>query len=327
MRREAAAPETELIVIENINAIELFTGEKVDPLLEGISEKVKAFVPDLSTDTSRKKIASIAHQVSKAKTGLDKLGKDLVADWKTKAKAVDASRKHIRDSLDYLKAEVRQPLTEWEEAEKQKEEEARLLAEYLADWDQAIADDDLINREREVARKEAEFAKQEEERRQKEEADRMEKERIEREERLKKEAAETAKREAEEKVAKAKAEKEESERKLKEAEQKRKDDALKAEIERKNAAARAELERKAAIQEAERKAQQEADRKEADRLEAERVAKEKADRKAANLNHQGKINREALADFVKIEGVTESLGKDILRAIAKGDISHISINY
>jgi len=327
---------TELIVKEQINPLELFTGGNVDPILEEITRKAKAFVPDLSTGVSRKEIASMAYKVSQSKTLLDTMGKDLVSDWKAKAKSVDSSRKHIRDYLDNLRDEIRKPLTDWEEAEEKKIEEARILAQYLADWDSAITDNDLINREREIARKEAEFAKQEEERKAKEEADRLEKEKAEREERLKKEAAEKAIKEAEEKAesekqdlrrreAQAKYEKEQAEREKIEAEENAKAAAEKAEQDRIAAEEKAAKEKQEAIEAERVRAQQEAKRKEAERLEAERVEKERLAEIAADKEHRGQINREALKSLMKI--VDEEVGKKIITAIAKGEISHITINY
>ena len=45
------------------------------------------------------------------------MGKELVADIKKQAGAIDAERRTIRDRLDALKDEVRSPLTAWETAE------------------------------------------------------------------------------------------------------------------------------------------------------------------------------------------------------------------
>lgn len=108
----------ELILLENVNAIELFTGNGVDEFLEKFSLEVKSIVPDVSTNKGRKEIASIAHRVSTSKTFLEEKGKEIVSEWKKRAKEVDANRKKIRDSLDDLKAEIRKPLTDWEDAEK-----------------------------------------------------------------------------------------------------------------------------------------------------------------------------------------------------------------
>ena len=116
----------ELAILENVNAVEVFSGEGLDDLLNKIADEAKSIIPDLTTKKGRDEIASMAHKVAKSKTYLDGLRKDLVSEWKTKAKAVDVEGKKMRDTLDALKAEVRQPLTEWET-----EEENRVKAHEL----------------------------------------------------------------------------------------------------------------------------------------------------------------------------------------------------
>lgn len=319
--------ESELIVREKIDAIELYTKKgMVDPLLEEITRKAKDFEPDLSTKKSRDEIASMAYKVRQSKTLLDGLGKDLVSDWKQKAKVVDNSRKHIRDYLDNLAEEVRKPLTEWEAEQKRIEEEKAALEQYLKDWDEAEQENALFDRKREIERKEAELALQEEERKAKEEAERLEKERIEREERLKKEAAEKARREAEEKA-------ENERQELIRREAVAKSEKERVEREAKEAAERAEREKQKAIEAEQRKAKEEAARKERERLEAERVERERAEkekaeaeRKARHHAHRKKINNEALVDFEQ-NGLDSTVAKSIIEMIAKGLISHITINY
>ena len=114
-------PTTELVVPETVTALEVFSApEGLDPYIEQAREFVAEQVPDTSTDKGRKAIASTARKVAKLKTKLDAMGKDLVSDWKAKAKAVDSSRKSMRDQLDALRDEARAPLTEWEAAEDQR---------------------------------------------------------------------------------------------------------------------------------------------------------------------------------------------------------------
>ena len=54
----------ELIVIEEFNAVQIFDGEHLDPLLERITEQVKGFVSDTSTAKGRKEIASLANKIA-----------------------------------------------------------------------------------------------------------------------------------------------------------------------------------------------------------------------------------------------------------------------
>jgi hypothetical protein len=115
---------TALISVEKINALEVFTDKGMTPIIEEINRKVALLVPDVSSAKGRKEIASMANKIARSKTLLDEVGKNLVADWKAKAKVVDDSRKLMRDQLDQLKEVTREPLTKWEE------EEAARVAKY-----------------------------------------------------------------------------------------------------------------------------------------------------------------------------------------------------
>ncbi len=232
--------ENELIVVEKLNAIELFTGEAMDPLIAQIKAIVDKHVPDVSTERGRKEIASLARRVASSKVILDDLGKDLVADWKEKAKKVDIVRKRMRDELDALRDQARLPLTQYENAEIEQLKQQALNRELDQAWDEAHAEQALRERERVLREKEAEFARQEAERKAKEETERLERERKEREERIAREAADRAKREAEAAI------------------QREKERAEKAEREKAEAAARAKAEREAAVRRAEAKAIMEA---------------------------------------------------------------------
>lgn len=105
----------ELIPLENISAVQVFSENGLDDLLEKITSEVNSHVPDTETDKGRKAIASLSAKVSKSKTYLDGLGKELVSDWKSKSKLVDGERKKMRDTLDMLKAKARKPLTDYED--------------------------------------------------------------------------------------------------------------------------------------------------------------------------------------------------------------------
>lgn len=86
-------------------------------ILEKIEKEVRGTVIDVSTEAGREAAKSVAYKVARSKTALDDMGKSLVEDWKKSAKAVDAERKTIRDTLDGLKAEVLRPVEDWETAE------------------------------------------------------------------------------------------------------------------------------------------------------------------------------------------------------------------
>jgi len=306
----------ELIPID-ITPVKLFQDKGLDPILNEIKKKVDEFEADIETAGGRKAVASFAHKIAKSKTFIEKMGKELVSKQKAAIKLIDIERKRSRDFLDEQRDRARLPLTEWEEAEKIRIEAEMFEKEFNAAFDEALTEDALFNREREIQRKEAEAVRIEEEKRAKEEAARIKKEREEREELLKKEAAEAAKKEAEEALAaeKEKAIRLEAEAKAEKerAEQARKDAIEKAEIEKKEAIKRARRE----VEERILREKQETERKAA---EEKRVA----DKKAAHKSHQRKINREILEGFKSI-GITE--GKLIVEAILKKQIPHIEIKY
>lgn len=122
---------TEIFALNEVTAVELFsTQAQLNEILEELEKEAKSFVPDISTKRGRDEVASIAYKVARSKTHIDNLGKDLVADWKKKSKEVDSLRKSARDRLDTLKDEVRKPLTDWENKEKERiEKHERKLAD------------------------------------------------------------------------------------------------------------------------------------------------------------------------------------------------------
>lgn len=129
----ASKDSTELAVMKPLTAAIVFAPGGVDAILEKLTAEVRSIKTDISTPAGRAAIASLAHKVARSKTALDGMGKDLVSEWKTRASAVDAERRTIRERLDALKDEVRKPLTDWENAEKARVEshEAELL--HIAD--------------------------------------------------------------------------------------------------------------------------------------------------------------------------------------------------
>lgn len=119
---------TELATIPAETALAVFTADNgLDPYIEKIRAEVAAFVPDTTTKKGRDEIASMAYKVAKSKTYLDNAGKELVAELKAIPAKIDAERKRMRETLDALKDQVRQPLTDWEAAE-----EARVAAHQAA---------------------------------------------------------------------------------------------------------------------------------------------------------------------------------------------------
>lgn len=352
---------TEMVVLDKLTPAVIFAPGGVDDILAKIAREVRAQQTDISTKAGREAVASLAYKVARSKTALDKMGKELGESHYKSWKAITSERARIEKELDALKDEVRKPLTDWENAEKDRiasHEKAisdiegmtqfdapptaadikfRLDA-FMAlpprDWEEfakrgeaadAATTNTLKRMYDEAVKREAEIAELERLR-----AEQTAREQKERDDRIAAEAAERARAEAE---AKAKREAEEAAAKA-EAERQR--------VEREKAEAiaraeKAEADRKAAAEKAERDAKEAAEAAERNRLaaieaERKRVADEKARidaetaKREADKKHRAKINNEALAALVLL-GVETELGKVVISAIARGEVPHVKVNY
>lgn len=330
--------DNELAVVEEKSVLVAFSQEGgLDPVVEEAKKFVDDFKHDMSTAASRKRTASLANKVAKLKTKVDCMGKDLVSDWKSKAKIVDSSRKKMRDDLDELKVLARKPLSEWEaEEEVKKAAEAAKKAQEEIDvqHEMALLMDDKFNREaEEVAAELARVAAAE--------AEKAERERLEYEKQIIEEAKKEAKKQAEfeaEKAAKIEAARiaaadAEAARVLKEAfeaTEKAKRDAIAAEERAKVQAELAEKQRVAAAEKAKQDAidaaelarKQEVARRESEEAEAKRLA----DAKAANNAHVGKVRKAIKLAIMKYTD-DEVLAKKIVMALHNGELPNATITY
>mgnify|MGYP003618822300 FL=1 len=313
----------------------------IDQITQQAHEQAKGL--DASTAANRKKLASIAYSVAQAKTGIDGEGKDLVSAAKAKIKVVDDNRKAVRDKLDTLRDTIRQPVTDYEQAEQERlaaiqavldqldtlasandSDGLRLSAEQLhmrKHQAAALAKNDYGDMAADVAAKaestlkylDTAIAAAEEYEQQQAEIERMRTEQAAREQadheaKIAAEAAEKARAEAE---AKAKAEREASER---------------ARIEAQLRAEQAERDKQAAINgaEAEKQAAVQAERL---RIEAEAAQAEKAEaERAANVENQRKVNRTVMAAMLEC-GIEEEAAKAFLIKAIQGKVPHLKITY
>jgi len=328
------------LIRTNITPAKIFVPAGLDPLIDGVRQKVTEFqAKNFTTEkkTDRDKIKSFAARVAKTKTFIDNARVEFVRDKKAGLKIIDQEGKRFRDTLDEIRDEVRLPVTKWEEAEKIRVEKERQLEIFNIDYEEALDMNDLFNREKILAAKEAEFARVEEEKRQKEEVAKQEKEQHERENRIKKEAAENATRAAEKLSADKAAKALKKEQDAKESIEKLKKERIEAEEREKNRAEEAERNRIKAEKQAERdkqaalkKAKDDFEKKaKAEKEEGEKKsAKIKADaeKKAANRKHQAAVNNVILDCFIKLD-IPEKAGRKIIGAIVKGEIAGLSINY
>jgi hypothetical protein len=360
---EVARPKrgSEIVALVEANPVMVLTdAKKFSEFYEAMRRETEALDADVSTDKGRKAIASMAYKVARTKTAIDEAGKKLNEDARARINAIDESRREIRKQLDDLKDEVRRPLTEWEEAEAQRVEQAqaeltRVREMGRVDYSdtsesvksrlnelEAISLDHALHGETfglaEAARTDALASLQSAlERLTREEQERAELERL-RAEAAERERIEAERREAEEaERRRAEAEKAEQERIAalqREAEERAKAEAEKKAREEREAAERAHAEALAAerrrAEEAERAAQAERDRiarEEADRkAAAEREAAEQA-RREADRAHRSKIMGAAKDALIEAGEIDEAAAKRIVLAIAANNIPNVSIRF
>jgi hypothetical protein len=336
--------EDSIIQFEKQSALVAFTStEGLDPFVDEVRKIVESFEHDLSTGSGRKKTASLAAKVSKFKVSLDDMGKGLTEEWKQKSKVVDNARKKMRDQLDALRDEARKPLTDWENAEKQRVDNIRAaindiqrvdfegiadLSERISVISEMVIDDSYAEFKAEAyesKEKVLNALKSMLEKEQQSEAQRLELERLraesearakaDREEALRKEGEERARKEAEAKI-KAEQARIEAEAKAKEEESQR------AEL----AARRAQEEAERKQREAEERAKM-ADENARKKAEADaRLKEEEIARREANAKHNKKIKTEAKKCLIEL-GLDEKMAIAVVIAIDEKKIKNVSIAY
>lgn len=116
---EVAAPNAELVVLQDNQVIEAFKKEGgVKALFEEVAKQARSIVPDMTTTKGRDAIKSLAAKVARSKTLVDGTGKKLGADAKAIVDAINADRKYFWDESEKLQIEIRKPVTDWENKEK-----------------------------------------------------------------------------------------------------------------------------------------------------------------------------------------------------------------
>lgn len=315
-----------VIEIKPEQAPTLYRAGGLDAYLEQIRQAVNE-VPDLTTKKGRDRVASLAAQVSRSKTAIEKPGREYLKRLKEAVRPAEAEIKRFVDACDELRDATRKPLTEWEaEQERIKAEEAMnaLHAEALAmneEFDRQLAARIESDHEMALLMNDA-F-----DREQADKATEAERQRIAHEEEIKRLAAAAAAREVEQRAQREREEAAHREAVLKaQAEQ--------AERDRIAAEQKAEADKQAAIEAERRKAQEEADRirREAEQREQARLAEEKrkADeqaRREADVKHRKAVGVEVVKALMANTSLTRDQAIEVLTAVKDGRIPHTGISY
>jgi hypothetical protein len=321
--------------------------KEAERILGMVRAQIDGFIavrPDVSTKAGRDLIRSFANRVTKSKTAIEAVGADLAKEQKEIPKRIDATRRLFKETLDAWRDEVRQPLTDWENAE---EERIARIKDGLAALQGTIDDPQWITRsieqlrdrlsevERDADVSEArwdEYASAAAELRTKaievltERIAVREKQEAEQAElaRLRAEADERAKKDREEQIAREAAEKARKEAEAKAEADKRAAEQREADL--KAAVAKAAEDKRLAeeravkaAQEAKEQAAREAQAK-ADAEERERKARE------ADKAHRASVNRAAL-EALTVNGISDADAKLVITLIATGQVPNVEIRY
>lgn len=126
MEQEAKETTTAVSVLDDYSVIVVdqerlqaffSDGKNLDEAYGRIEKLAKGLVADVATKEGVSQIKSCARQIASAKTKIDNLGKQVVAELKKLPGVIDENRRNFREKMEALQAEIRRPVTEIEERE------------------------------------------------------------------------------------------------------------------------------------------------------------------------------------------------------------------
>lgn len=112
--------ENALALIEGKTELVFTTPEGLNPLINAVKEQVKGVIHDISTKKGRDACISLSVQVRDTKTELERRKLSLTEEMRSKISLINAEGKRAWDELEKVQKEVRQPVTEWENKEKER---------------------------------------------------------------------------------------------------------------------------------------------------------------------------------------------------------------
>ena len=313
-------------IAEAQDASALYTDEaQFTALLDSIRTAVGAGPFDMAVKADREHLRSAAAKIAKVKKRVDDAGANVKSEAQKRVDEINGFRRVYKGKLQALQDETRAPLTEWEQAEKEREERvAEILSELKEVRDNpapfGITAQGVLDRLDEVERETldpdtfcdqagyAEKLKAEAiaaltaaaERIEREESERLELEALRRE----------------------KAEREAREQAEAEARQRAEEEAVRAKEAEEHAKRMAE-------QAAENARREERERIEREQREAEakaRAEREAEEKRAANKRHRSAVMNAAM-EALKTKGLAEADARAAVAAIANGEIPAVSIQF
>lgn len=133
----------QVITIDDIsadNAPVIYVAGGLKQFFEHAKAQATGEVPDLTTRKGRDRVASLAAEVSRSKTAVEKPGRDYLRRLKEMPKVVEAELREFVTEMDALRDQVRQPLTEWELAEKARVQGHKDSIDWLTNRDDGLSD-------------------------------------------------------------------------------------------------------------------------------------------------------------------------------------------
>lgn len=115
--------------------------EQADQFYTRMKAETDRHVADVTTAKGRDEVRSLARRVTTTATSLDKSALQLTADMRAQVKAINDARMPMVERIKALAAEVRKPLTDWEDAEKARVEANDAVIAGIRGY-AAICDDD-----------------------------------------------------------------------------------------------------------------------------------------------------------------------------------------
>lgn len=114
------AEDYSVIVNDNSKLQAFFADrENLKKLYSIVEKQAKLLAADVHTKAGITSIKSCARQIASVKAKVDDLGKQVVAELKALPKIIDTNRAEFRKNMELLQDEIRKPVTEIEEREKQ----------------------------------------------------------------------------------------------------------------------------------------------------------------------------------------------------------------
>jgi hypothetical protein len=103
--------DNELLIAVEVESLAsaLRTGDGIEAMIDLAKKTVRSFEHDLSTVTGRKKTAGLAYKVARVKSKVTEIQKGETEALKKASGIIDGNGRRLRNELDALKIEARQP--------------------------------------------------------------------------------------------------------------------------------------------------------------------------------------------------------------------------